>query len=144
MGLTRNVRGGAALATAAAATVLLGGCGPPSEAPSAAPTSTPPTTESPEPVGPAGDAAPDALAGFSCGPDDTGSWVATGTLINSGADRADFIVTVLVAGPTSTSAQAKRQVLSLAGGESTPLELTSLPVPVEGELSCQAQVVQRS
>ncbi len=144
MGLIRTVRGAAALATAAAATVALVGCGPPSETPSAAPTTSPPTTAAPGPVGPAGEPVPDALAGFSCGPDDAGTWVATGTLTNSSADRADFVVTVLVAGPTSTSAQAKRQVLTLAGGESKPVELTSLPVPVEGELSCQAQVVRRS
>ena len=133
----------AAVAAAAAAAVVIGGCGPPSESPSATPTSSP-TTEVTEPVGPAGDADTDALAGFSCAPDATGTWVATGTLTNSGADRADFVVTVLVAGPTSTSAQAERQVLSLGPGESTPLELSSLPVPVGGELSCQAQVVRRS
>ncbi len=132
------------LAAAAAVVVVAGACSPPAEAPSADPPATTPTATTDEPDGPAGEADPAALSGFVCAPDDDGTWAASGTLTNSGADDADYVLTVLVAGPTSTTAQAKRQRVTLAGGESLPVELTSLPAPAEGELSCQAQVVRRA
>ncbi len=119
-------------------------CGPPGSTPTApAETTTPSTTAPVDPAQPRGDLEPDALAGFDCGPDAAGGWTATGTLTNTGSGRADYVVTVLVAGPTSTAVRAKRQVVSLASGASAPVELTALPAPVEGELSCQAQVLRR-
>lgn len=127
---------------AVAAVAAVAACGPPAETPTAPPATTEPTP-GPGSGGPDGAAAADALAGFRCGPDRRGSWTATGALTNDGAARAAYVVTVVVAGPTGGEARAKRQVLELASGDTTDVELTDLPVPTGGELSCQAQVVRR-
>jgi len=122
----------------------LAACGPPSSAPSAEPPSTTPTTTAAvDPTLVHGDLDTEALTGFACAPDSTGSWTATGTVTNDSADDAAFVVTVVVAGPDSTATQAKRQVLGLRSGDSAPLEISTLPLPADGELSCQAQVVRR-
>ena len=130
----------------AAAVSSVAGCGPPSStsATDSATTTSPTPTATVDPYLPAGELEPDALAGFACGPDTSGAWTATGTLVNSGQDPADYVVTVVVSGPDSTATQAKRQVVGLRSGASAEVEISTLPVPTEGELSCQAQVIRRS
>lgn len=130
-------------ALALGSVAALPACGPPGETPAAPSATTTPTASTPLPVGPAGSVASDALAGFGCGPDRSGAWSATGTLTNDGSARAAYVLTVLVAGPTGGDARAKRQVLEVASGETVPVSVEELPVPAEGELSCQAQVVRR-
>jgi hypothetical protein len=142
----RRVR---ALVTAGVAAPVLAGlsaCGPPTgTSADDPPATTAPTTTLPvDPDVGAGQPDPGALGGFVCGPDATGVWTARGTLTNSGQSAAAYVVTVVVAGPDSTAVQAKRQVVALDSGASEPMEITTLPVPAEGELSCQAQVVRRS
>ena len=125
--------------------MVLVACGPPSgTSASDSPTTTPPTTPFVDPGLPPGRLDPAALSGFACGPDESGVWTATGTLTNTGADPADYVVTVVVAGPDSTAGRAKRQVVGLRSGASEPLAIDTLPLPTEGELSCQAQVLRRS
>ena len=142
----RRVRTLVAAGLAAPVVAGLSACGPPTSTSADDPPATPaPTT--PLPVDPdvgAGQPDPGALGGFVCGPDATGVWTARGTLTNSGQSAAAYVVTVVVAGPDSTAVQAKRQVLALDSGASEPMEISTLPVPAEGELSCQAQVVRRS
>lgn len=143
-GSTRLRAVGAVMAAVTVAGSLLGGCGPPSSAPSADPPSTTPTTTAPvDPALQSGDLDTEALSGFACAPDSSGAWTASGTVINDGADDAAYVVTVVVAGPDSTAAQAKRQVIGLRSGDSAALEISTLPLPTAGELSCQAQVVRR-
>jgi len=132
------------MSVVAAAVATVAGCGPPSSTSTDSPTTSPTPTATVDAYLPAGELDPDALAGFACGLDASGGWTATGTLVNSGEDPADYVVTVVVAGPDSTATQAKRQVVGLRSGASEPVEISTLPVPVEGELSCQAQVVRRS
>jgi hypothetical protein len=139
-----------ALGTAAVALFVvtgLAGCGPPtSTSADDPPTTTAPTTTMPvDPdVEAGGELDPAALGGFVCAPDPTGVWTARGTLTNDRQSAAAYVVTVVVAGPDSTAVQAKRQVLALDSGTSKPVEISTLPVPAEGELTCQAQVVRRS
>lgn len=102
------------------------------------------TTPPVDPDVPAGRLDPGALVGFSCRPDESGGWTATGTLTNTGSDAAAYVLTVVVAGPDSTATQAKRQVVALRSGASAPVEITALPMPAEGELTCQVQVVRRA
>jgi hypothetical protein len=125
---------------------LLVACGPPSGPSASDSLTTPqPPTASVEPdLPPGGRLDQDALSGFACGPDDAGVWTATGTLTNTGTDDADYVVTVVVAGPDSLTVKAKRQVVGLRSGGSEPLEIDTLPLPSDGELSCQAEVVRRS
>jgi hypothetical protein len=124
---------------------MLVACGPPSGTSATdSPTTTPPPTAVVDPGLPPGRLDPGALSGFACGPDGSGVWTATGTLTNTGSDPADYVVTVVVAGPDSTAVRAKRQVVGLRSGASEPLAIDTLPLPAEGELSCQAQVLRRS
>jgi hypothetical protein len=130
-----------------AAATGLAGCGPPTSTSTGEPpaTSAPTTTMPVDPeVEAGGELDPAALGGFVCAPDPTGAWTARGTLTNDGQAPAAYVVTVVVAGPDSSAVQAKRQVLALDSGASKPVEISTLPVPAEGELSCQAQVVRRS
>lgn len=141
----RRVRALVAVALAVPAAAL-SACGPPSSTSADDPPTTTAAT-TPMPVDPdvgAGQPDPGALGGFVCGPDATGVWTARGILTNDGAAAAAYVVTVVVAGPDSTAVQAKRQVVALGSGASEPVEISTLPVPAEGELSCQAQVVRRS
>lgn len=142
----RRVRALAAGTLAVVAATGLAACGPPtSTSADDPPTTTAPTTTMPvDPDVQAGQPDPGALGGFVCGPDAAGVWTARGTLTNDGEAAAAYVVTVVVAGPDSTAVQAKRQVVALGSGASEPVEISTLPVPAEGELSCQAQVVRRS
>jgi hypothetical protein len=141
----RHVRALVAAGLAVPVMAALSACGPPaSTSADDPPATTAPTTVPVDPDIGAGQPDPGALGGFVCGPDATGVWTARGTLTNSGQSAAAYVVTVVVAGPDSTAVQAKRQVVALDSGASEPMEISTLPVPAEGELSCQAQVVRRS
>jgi len=145
----RSVAGGrlrlvAAGCLAVPAAGLLTACGPPSStSASEPPTTAPSTSSSPADAGQSGGKGAEALAAFACAPGPDGGWTATGTLTNDGQNDASFVVTFVVAGPDSTAAQAKRQVVTVPSGESEPIQMDGLPAPPEGELSCQAQVVRQ-
>jgi len=98
-----------------------------------------------DPSGPAGTIDPDALSGFACGADRSGTWSATGTLTNRGRTRDGFVVTVLVAGDDTATAQGKRERISgLGAGEFVELRLARLPAPAPSDdLTCQVQVLRR-
>ena len=142
----RRVRALVAVSLAAPVAAVVAACGPPTSTSADDPpaTTAPATTMPVDPEVEAGHPDPGALGGFVCGPDATGTWTARGTLTNSGQSAAAYVVTVVVAGPDSTAVQAKRQVVALGSGASEPVEISTLPVPAAGELSCQAQVVRRS
>ncbi len=98
-----------------------------------------------DPSAPAGTPDPDALSGFACGSDRTGTWSATGTLTNRDRTRVGYVVTVLVAGDDAATAHARRERISgLGAGESVQLRLARLPAPAPSDdLTCQVQVVRR-
>ena len=144
----RRVRRVSAACLTAPAVAVLVACGPPTSTSASEPaTSSTPTESGPGDDGPAAGPADgsdiEALDGFACGPRADGSWSAKGTLTNTDQKDASYVLTVVVAGPDSTTVAAKRQVVAVPGGSSEPFRFANLPVTADGELSCQAQVVRR-
>ncbi|MDF2968978.1 MAG: hypothetical protein K0Q93_2756 [Nocardioidaceae bacterium] len=144
----RRMRRVAAAWSSAAAGAVLVACGPPTSTSASEPVATSEPTES-ESAGAGLAAGPDdgsdidALDGFACGLRADGSWPAKGTLTNTGKKDASYVLTVVVAGPESTTVQAKQRVVAVPGGASEPVRVGDLPVSADGELSCQAQVVRQ-
>ena len=101
-----------------------------------------PTLAEPAVVLPAGSTAdPDAMSDFRCVAGADGRWSAAGTLTNTTAARASFLVTVAVAAPDDAVAGARQQrVDGLAAGDSVAVRLSRLPAPAEAD--CQLQVLR--
>lgn len=128
---------------AALAAALLAGCGLGGAGETTASGTTPaPTTAAP--TGPAGTPEAAALSGFHCQPDSDGSWSAIGTVTNHSDERADYVVTVVVAAAEDLSARGEQlPIRDLGSGDSYDLRLRRLPAPAAGGLTCQAQVLRR-
>lgn len=90
-----------------------------------------------------GVAAPDSLAEFECGPDDGGTWSASGKIDNAEPKKSDYRVTIVVAPASAASAEARE--ITLAGvkaGESEKFDTDKLPVTGGDAPTCTVQVAR--
>ena len=128
---------------------VLAACGGGSDPETAAkPTATATKTKAkpaPKPTiaAPTGKPAPEALSQFRCEKDAKGVWKASGTIANSGKNRATYQVTVHVGEAAGSAEQAMtKQLPNIAGGGSAKFALTKVPAPKAGG-TCRVQVLRR-
>ncbi len=134
------------VATAALACGLAGCAG--GEDPTAKADPTPSVATTPAAAAapaPAATPAPEDLLSFSCRRGADGkTWSAQG-VINNGARKADYRVTVLVASPGATQAKARRLVIpKVATGVDTPFTVDKLPANPGAAPACRVQLVRLS
>jgi len=113
-----------------------------SDQPSEQTPSSPSATVSPAPTPDGQDASGD-LSEFSCVPDGTGGWDASGVLTSSARTVGDYSITVVVTGPGEGSAPGRQRVLlGVRPGTPTSFRIPDVPAVGSGDLTCQVQVVR--
>lgn len=132
---------------AVALLLMLAACGGGSD-PASKPTATATKTTTKAPpkptiAAPSGTPAPEALSQFLCAKDAKGDWNASGTISNSGKNKATYQVTVLVGEAAGTDEQAMtKQLSNIGAGGSVKFALAKIPAPKAGG-TCHVQVLRR-
>ncbi|WP_262847820.1 hypothetical protein [Mumia quercus] len=131
--------------TAALACGLAGCAGGDDPKAAADPTPSVATTPAAATAAPAATPAPEDLLSFACRRSADGkTWSAQG-VINNGARKSDYRVTVLVASPGATQAKARRLVIpKVPTGVDTPFTVEKLPANPGAAPACRVQLVRLS